>query len=103
MVIVSFWRKEVFPQFFFFPFYLEGEKATVRSVGPSLRAAASCRIFSLHREGWVCLPEDPLLEGGIKGGLDGGWGLPQRHIHLRLRCFKTSFKERETQALLCRD
>lgn len=98
VVIFSFWRKEVWPRFFLFPFYLEGEKATVRSVGPPLRTAASCLIFSPHREGWVCL-KIHCCKGELKGGMDHGWGLPQRHSHLRLRCFKSSFKEREIQTL----
>lgn len=81
-------------------FYLEGEKAMRRSVGPALNIGALLLIFPLFQyERWVCL-KIHCWEGKLNGGLDWGWGLPWRHIHLQLRwgvvCFKTfSFQKSE--------
>lgn len=54
---------------YIFLFYLEGENAMGRSVGPALKAAALLLIFPLfHHERWVCLEIHCW-----KGELNGGW------------------------------
>lgn len=89
------WRQKKWPclpKKFSFSFLPRGDESNGKKRGTCFEGSSSASDLPPVQSWKMGLPEDPLLEKGIKWGLDWGWGLPWRHIHLQLRCTVVCFK-----------